>query len=147
MSYFSAVSSGNTGSVMAFLLHRSLTTYACPQGIMICPKNWGAMYCRIMASNWILYVQPVYIIYNLMYLLSCLFSSKLKLHMFSFVTNLQGTKKSLNALFSNVHRVLHNVLGGYKYTHLKRQNIVKLIKERDYMSGKLERHLNKTSII
>ena len=81
-----------------------------------------------------------------MYLLSCLFPSKLKLHIFLFATNLQGTKKSLNALFSNVHRVLHDVPSSYKYTHLKHQTVVKLIKEKDYMSGKLECHLYKTEM-
>ena len=45
-----------------------------------------------------------------------------------------------------MHRTLHDLPEGYKFLHLKRQTVKKLIQDRNYMSGKLKCHLNKTKL-
>ena len=54
--------------------------------------------------------------------------------------------KSLNAVFSNIHRMVHGLPEGLQFTHLKRATIINLIKEWEYLSGKLSRHLDKTTL-
>ena len=42
--------------------------------------------------------------------------------------------------------MVHGLPEGFQFTHLKRATIINLIKEREYLSGKLSRHLDKTSL-
>ena len=42
--------------------------------------------------------------------------------------------------------MVHGLPEGLQFTHLKRATIINLIKEREYLSGKLSRHLDKTTL-
>ena len=58
----------------------------------------------------------------------------------------QGTRKALNSIFSNFHRLVTGWPKGHTFKHLKRQVLEKLVDDHDQMFDKLEIHLQKSKL-
>ena len=55
-------------------------------------------------------------------------------------------KKSLNSLFSNVHRLIYGWPEGHTFKHLKCLVLLMLVDERHDVVGKLQTHLDKSKL-
>ena len=58
----------------------------------------------------------------------------------------QGTRKALNSIFSNFHRLVTGWPDGHTFKHLKQQVLEKLVNEHDEMFDKLAIHLQKSKL-
>ena len=62
---------------------------------------------------------------------------------FFLLYSFQGTTKSLNSIFANIHQMVYGWPDGHTFKHLKREVLLNLIEEREAFLSKLQHHLDK----